>query len=769
MNLEPEDLAASVAPTQGVALTGGTFWHVLTVDNAALTDLVIDFRNSSVVGTFEHWVFAPNGQLVQRVAGGIQSSENNPFFLRHGREITLPAGRYQVITRLSGPFFLAQPQPDVFELDQYRQSIKLGNTVTLLGLGIFFAMGIYYLVLGVSRVRKADLLYAGFILGNLLYNGSALLVFNDLLNLSQFYLISFPILLSNMAYVGFVMVLLNINRLTSPRLYYLGLGIIALFVAFFVIALMQPHWSLEFCRVGVGIFALYGFSAGTVRIIQGDRTARYYLIANFAFVIPALISIQASTFAFADTLVIEHIGLFAVAVEVILLSLVVSHQVGMVYREKEAGLVATQKALQLANDALETKQRFLANVSHELRTPLNAIQGSVELISQHSLPPSVYPHIDAIDASSDLLLFLINDILDLAKMNAQQLVLLQEEFDLNRTIDDLVSIYKNAYPRDRVRLVVDVDPAINGKLMGDENRLKQIVANLLSNAFKFTEQGEVRLSVRRSSVTELTFSVSDTGIGIAPDKLPAVFSAFTQADASIARKYGGTGLGLQIASKLVRMMGGKLAADSVVGQGSDFHFILPVTLLPPEPVGQWETPVGLVCDDLDLETIVRQDLRYLGIGVATVLTPEQLAVQPAPTHIETWLLVTNTFIAPLKLAFRSDHQVQWFVNHLDETEALEPGREVGLMPYARSQLRPLLAGTLARQTAASETASVMPLSVIAVDDNVINLQVLLGMLKRLQVECQGFRDPTEAIERLMTTPCDVVLMDVQMPGMDGLE
>ncbi|MHA7880343.1 MAG: ATP-binding protein [Saccharospirillum sp.] len=768
--IESDTLAQAQADRPGVSLSGGQFWHALNVTLDQDQQTVIDFRHSSVIGRFKHWVFAADGTLLAQFEGGIQSTEPNPFFLRHGRSLALAAGEYQIISQLSGPFFLAQPEPVLYEYTHYQQSIKVGNTVTLLGLGVFFALGIYYVILGTSRSRAGDLFYAGFILGNFLYNGTALLFFSDVLHAHRFYLISFPILLSNMAYIAFVMVLLNINRNTSSLLYYAGLGIITLFGGFFILACFAPNLSLELCRIGVAFFSLYGFVAGITRIVQGNRTARFYIIANIAFVIPALISIQASRLPFGDTLFIEHIALFAVAVEVILLSLVISHQVGVVYREKEAGLLATQEALLAANQALASKERFLANVSHELRTPLNAIQGSVELIGQYPLPNKVNQHIDAIHASSNFLLYLINDILDLAKMNADQLQLVSEPFDLDQTIDDLISIYKNVYDREKIQFLVEMEADLPSRILGDENRLKQVLANLLSNAFKFTERGVVNLSIQKVSDQEIRFSVSDSGIGISADKLHTVFSAFTQADASIARKYGGTGLGLQIASKLVRMMGGHLGVTSEPDQGSDFHFRLPMRTVQASAVQAAQQSVGLICDDGVKAALAQEDLKHFGIGIATVMHPNDLAETALPAEINHWLILTDTHHKGILTRFTPEQNYAWFVNYLNIQQAEDwQGSDLELLPYARCSLPRLFARQALTQDDRFDPSLTKNCSVIAVDDNAINLKVLMGMLNRLNVDCEGFDDPEEALAHITTRSPDLVLMDVQMPKLDGLD
>jgi len=770
---QPQRLDAETLRSVQTDLTirwdGGVDWHLMTLQSDQPIRHFLDFRNSSVIGLFHHWVFNENGELVAEFEGGIQSDVHNPIFLRHSRLIALPAGQYQILTRLDSPFYIAEPVPQVFPFGGYLESIKIGNAITLAGMGIFFSMGVYYIVLGLSRRRIGDFFYAVFIWGNFFYNGAALLVFSELLHIKSYYLISIPILVaSNPAYIAFVMVLLNINRYTSRTLTRIGHGIIGLFVVFWVVALMQPNWSLELARYGVGLFALYGISAGITRLIQGNRTARYYLVANIAFFIPGLMSIAVSTWPYAETLFIEHLGLFAVAIEVILLSLVISHQVGMVYREKEAGLFATQEALLAANQALETKERFLANVSHELRTPLNAIQGSVELIDQYSLPTRVQRHIQAINTSSNFLLYLINDILDLAKLNANQLDLVHEAFDLDVAVDELGGLYCNAFNRDRVCLTIDIDAQVPRQLIGDENRLKQVLANLLSNAFKFTEHGEIRLTIRPLDNQHLEFRVSDTGIGIDTEKLQSVFSAFTQADATIARRYGGTGLGLHIASKLVNLMGSDLGADSEPGRGSHFYFRLP-------DVGPFTTPatstqpLGLIHQNDELATLLQQDLQRFGIAPAVQLAITDLEEQDLP-EVQLWLVIAERFDAEVHERLNeTEAPVKWYLRNATGSEYNNDSLDVELLPYARMGLAHLLEAPAAIEPPEQVNRLLSQMQIVAVDDNVVNLKVLMGMLRRLNVDCVGFERPEEAIRYIGSNLPDVVLMDVQMPIIDGLE
>lgn len=319
----------------GVALTGGRFLYegdfILTEPGTH----VLDFKNSSTIGYFRHYIFDANQQLVQSLEGGIENHVENPFFLRHGRELILPPGRYHLISELSSPFYLAQPEPYVNDLADYRQAIKSGNALVLIGFGVFISLGIYYAALSLTRRRTAEAMYALFILGNIFYNGTALLVFAELFDLHWFYLISVPILFSNFAYIAFVMALLGIERNNHPNLYRTGLAIFGLLGIFLILAAIQPGWSLEYARYGVGLFLLYGLTAGIVRARQGSVSARLYLIAIAVFFVLGSLSITQSQLQGMHAIFVEHVGLLAVAVEVILLALVLSYQFARLQREKE--------------------------------------------------------------------------------------------------------------------------------------------------------------------------------------------------------------------------------------------------------------------------------------------------------------------------------------------------------------------------------------------------------------------------------------------------
>ena len=341
------------SPVDQVRLTGGRFAFEADFEVAQGGTYVLDFKNSSVIDRFVHEVRRADGSLVALLEGGIGSPAVGPFLLRHGRELVLQPGRYRLVTRLTSPFFLAQPEPYLDALADYRQAIKPGNAVVLVCLGIFIGLGIYYASLAALHRQLVHAAYAVFIAGNLLYNGTALLAFSDLLGSPAFYLISVPILFSNIAYMVFVMTLLDIRRSHAPAFWWAGRGVIGLMLAFIAVAAWSPNWSLELDRVGVAFFLGYGLLAGAAQAWRGNALARPYLLANVGFFVSGLASITLVDLQGVHAIYIEHLGLVAVTIEVLLLAFVLSYQFGLLRRDKDAALARAEGNLRLAcTDAL---------------------------------------------------------------------------------------------------------------------------------------------------------------------------------------------------------------------------------------------------------------------------------------------------------------------------------------------------------------------------------------------------------------------------------
>jgi len=608
--------------TDKVAVTGGYFVHQANFEITHSGRYVVDFSASSIIGYFRHSLFNEQGELIASMQGGIENHTLNPFFLRHGREVFLPQGHYRLITELKSAFFLATPQVYLNDIDSYRESIKLGNTLTLLCLGIFLSMMLYYVMLAIIRKHLANALYSLFILGNVLFNGMGLLVLPDLLGFHWIYGVSSPILFSNCIYILFVMSLLKIQQSTHPRLFLIGKSLFILLLALIVLAMLKPSWALEIDRYGVAIFLFYGLSAGIARSIEGSKTAKLYLFAIGTFFVLGIFTLLLEELG-SHTLYIEHMGLVSVAVEIMLLALVLSYQFAQLNYEKEKAVKDMQHSDHLSQvmttenkelkilhqEALSSvakKSQFLANMSHEIRTPMNAIIGMTQLIQKTELSLKQRNYLDKIYNSAYALLHIINDILDFSKFESGNLVLEHIEFKIEEVIQYLNDLVPTLVKDKQVAVSFNVDSNVSDVLLGDSLRLGQVLLNLLTNAIKFTKKGSVVLTIKRLNLAQnqakLLFSVVDTGIGLSDEQQVHLFGSFTQADHSTSRLYGGTGLGLAISKQLVEAMGGEIAVESDLGKGSTFFFTVMLDIQHETSVDQATATINSTDDNLGSNT-----------------------------------------------------------------------------------------------------------------------------------------------------------------------
>jgi signal transduction histidine kinase len=289
--------------------------------------------------------------------------------------------------------------------------------------------------------------------------------------------------------------------------------------------------------------------------------------------------------------------------------------------------IELQRARDTAQQAAASKAQFLANISHEIRTPMNAIQGMTELTLETELSAEQREYLGTTKTSVDSLLTLINDLLDLSKIEAGKLELEEIPFSLGDTIGDTVRTMAVRAAEKGLELSSELDPAVPDAVLGDPGRVRQILFNLLGNAIKFTHIGQVKVTVGVDSISaegiDLHFVISDTGIGIPEDVRESIFGLFTQADGSTTRKYGGTGLGLAITADLVRMMDGNIWVESEVGRGSRFHFTARLTeasladlLSPLEPTDGLDLRVLVIAD-----TVAAQQNLYSRRVVGSPTTP----------------------------------------------------------------------------------------------------------------------------------------------------
>lgn len=501
-------------------------------------------------------------------------------------------------------------------------------------------------------------------------------------------------------------------------------------------------------------------------------------------------------------------------------------------REAKERAAESDRRRKDAERASEAKSEFLANMSHEIRTPMNGVLGMAQLLSMGDLNPAQRGQLDIIIRSGDALMTVINDILDFSKIQAGQLEFIEEPFDLRETVDDVMALLGHTAREKALDLISDLPMQTPTQLIGDQGRLRQVLINLVGNALKFTMTGHVCLSIRQveegqTGQIALQFDVQDTGIGIAPEKQQSIFNKFEQADNTTTRRFGGTGLGLSISQELVSGMGGTLTLESELDKGSIFRFttVFPVSAdqtqpsYPLQSLMRKAVPV-LVVDDMTInQRVLCDQLTNFGFKPVAVpnaatalkfmerafaqknfLFPLLIASDRLPDAtgldfvkaVRASNLIANTPMIVLSttgIEVDATHLEHYGVSHclemplsaqtlhdavLDEitksrlssisTVAMQSAADASL-----SRMQTLIEGSTGHQGRAQTGASPRAIHILVADDDEMNRQVMVELLSDAKIQLTLACDGKEAIDHFQRSHFDLILMDISMPRVDGIE
>ena len=800
-----------VLPPTEINASGDKFWFVIKIDNQSEYSDFVLYPYNTLIEEMHFSIYSQNG--VQQVFSG----ENYPteYDYHYGNNITLNIGEpHYIIGFIESSYFYLSLNIRVTPVEAFKNQVTLENLIVVLCLGIGLSLCIYNFLIYLAFKDLSHLYYSLFTGSWVFYWTHFQLIFPRISGDSYPHLHWLGVALMIIFGIYFYTHFLKLKEF-HPKLNKLSIYFARVVICSIPIVMADPGTGFWLLTIISSIYVLLAFYAGIYSWRLGFMPARYFVLAYIALSVPNMLN-NLITFDLLPPISITGylLGLIGFALESILLAFAMANKFSLINEEnlelnKGLEVKVERRTSQLAvsnlklKAASEAKSDFLAKMSHEIRTPMNAVIGLSHLTLKTDLDDAQKDNIKNILESGEGLLVLINEILDFSKIEAGKLTLEKSAFSLEDVLSRAINLNALKAHDKGLELILNVNKNIPPKLVGDSYRLQQIIVNLISNAVKFTEIGTIciKLQIKEDKDQQLMlqFSVIDTGIGMTEEEQSRLFQSFSQADDSVTRKYGGTGLGLAISKQLSELMGGEIWLESEAGKGTTFHF----TVL----VEKVDCNSGILVDKnklSGLKVLMVDDTPLARSALQSLLNDLGIHADEAESGIEA-----------LELIKRSENNdiyydiifMDWRMPNMDGIEAAQHISELGIKKsphilmvsaYDKYAAKPLISGTAIQgfiekpvnqsilidsilnvltpllevsprdfktEVAAPDLAS---FHILLVEDNVLNRKVMLGFLQDTNVKVDIAENGLIALEKLQQSSYDLVLMDIQMPEMDGL-